>query len=108
MSTLPCRLTDDQPADVSHERRLRIANEVHATLLRNLPGVDPAAAEACARNIASGWGDYGVIETQATGAMMAAELAVMLSDAEDAEKGARTRALALRTALAALVEGRHG
>ena len=56
------QLGDDEVAIISIDRQIRIAAEVKATLLRNLSGVDPAAADACARNLAAGWGDYGIKE----------------------------------------------
>ena len=55
------QLGDDEAAVVSIDRQRRIAAEVLETLLRNLPGVDPAAAKVCANNIACSWGEYGVM-----------------------------------------------
>lgn len=56
------QLGDDEVAILSIDRQRRIAAEVLDTLLRNLPGVDPKAADACSRNIAAAFGDYGVRE----------------------------------------------
>jgi hypothetical protein len=56
------QLGDDEVAILSIDRQRRIAVEITDTLLRNLPGVDPKAADACARNIACAFGGYGVKE----------------------------------------------
>lgn len=56
------QLGDDEVAILSIDRQRRIALEVTATLLRNLPGIDPAAAKACANNLACAWGDVGAFE----------------------------------------------
>jgi hypothetical protein len=55
-------MTDDEVAILSIDRQKRIAAEILDSLLRNLPGVDPAAAKACANNLACGWGDMGTKE----------------------------------------------
>jgi len=60
--TREVQLGDDEVAIISIVRQQRIAAEALATLLRNLPGVDPVAAKACANNLAAGWGEYGVPE----------------------------------------------
>lgn len=56
------QLSDNEVAILSIDRQKRIAVEVFDSLLRNLPGVDPVAARACANNLAAGWGDFGVTE----------------------------------------------
>lgn len=56
------QLGDDEVAIITIDRQRRIVDEVYDTLLRNLPGVDRAAAKACARNLAAGFGDYGAAE----------------------------------------------
>jgi hypothetical protein len=56
------QLGDDEVAILSIDRQRRIAAEITDTLLRNLPGVDSKAADACARNIAAAFGEYGVNE----------------------------------------------
>jgi hypothetical protein len=56
------QLGEDEVAILSIDRQRRIAAEVLDTLLRNLPGVDHAAAKACANNLAAGFGWFGVKE----------------------------------------------
>ncbi len=62
MTTYEVQLSDAAVAILSIDRQRRIAVEVLDTLLRNLPGVDPVVAKACANNLAAGWGAYGVPE----------------------------------------------
>lgn len=61
------QLGDDEVAILSIDRKLRIAAEVLATLLRNLPGVDPVAAKACANNVACAWGEFGILDDATRG-----------------------------------------
>jgi hypothetical protein len=56
------QLGEDEVAILSIDRQRRSAAEVLDTLLRNLPGVDPKAADACARNISCAFGEYGIKE----------------------------------------------
>jgi len=56
------QLLDDEAAIISVERQRRIAAELLESLLRNLPGIDPAVAKACANNLAAGFGWFGVKE----------------------------------------------
>jgi hypothetical protein len=55
-------IPDNEPAEVSYQRQLRIAESIYQSLLRNLPGVDPQTARACANNIAAGYPELGLIE----------------------------------------------
>lgn len=55
-------IPDDEPADVSYERTLRIAESVYQSLLRNIPGVDPLTARACANNIAAAYSELGILD----------------------------------------------
>ena len=55
-------LTDHDTVQVSSARAQRIVLELKASLLRQLPLIDEADAEAAARNLAAGWGEYGVLD----------------------------------------------
>ena len=55
-------LKDDEPADVSYERQLRMVASLTDTIQRNVPGCSLEDAEACARNIASAYPILGMVE----------------------------------------------
>jgi hypothetical protein len=57
--SVPVSVGDDNPVETTYARTLRIAQEIGESLLRNMPGIDRAAARAAANNLAAGWGDLG-------------------------------------------------
>lgn len=53
-------LQDDDEIECSHQRLLRVAEDVAASIRASMPEADPARVQAAANNVASAFGQLGL------------------------------------------------